>query len=242
MTDAIKYLVSIHILFSFLFVGCGNQSSGGNLKNADTNKIEDHDDTLKSRDSLSGALYLQDTFSHDDEFVSGIYKVVITTTYINDTLSEEEAWEAIQWPIVKSQKVTFKCKDSVCTVFEFPTRKISRQTKKGGSVKAAEVIIWNAGLIQGKNTTLFGIPEATGLCTGSYCPTYNGVFNLTGVPVYQLFKNEAKELSLLVGKEARKITDDKSISHKIDSINRAAGITREIETASWNSRRKIGIN
>ena len=242
MSRGSTYLNYLCIIFTVTLVTCKGKSLNTHEDN-DSVKTEEYKQLAQSSKALSAKIVQSDTFSYNDEFISGPYTIVVTTRYINDSLSGDEAWEAIQWPIVETQEVMFKYKDSISTVFHFPTRKIHRRTTKGKTVDAAELVIWNANLIQGKKTILFGIFEATGLCSGSYCPTYDGVFNLDGSLIYQIFKDESKRQSLVIGNEVNKvILSSKKSYEKLDNIYRVNGITQEILNEAWITRRKIGVN
>jgi hypothetical protein len=76
----------------------------------------------------------------------------------------------------------------------------------------------------------------------SACPTYTGIFALTGKPVYQIFKNEEKQFSLVVGTESKSgIMNESKILHRIDSVYKVVGIARSAVSESWNARTAIGI-
>jgi hypothetical protein len=103
------------------------------------------------------------------------------------------------------------------------------------------MVIWNAAY-EG-NTVLFGILEASGLCNGSYCPTYDGIFKLNGSPVYQIYADDTKQQTLLIASEPHKWKlSTAKLKEKVDSIELLNGLSNEILNKSWVERRKIGIN
>lgn len=182
-------------------------------------------------------------FKINKEFNSGFYKVLITSYCINDTLSEDEVWESIQWPIVIKQKITFKYKDTICSVFNFPSKTIDRKTKNDELVKAAEIVLWDATLFQTKDKVFLGFFEATALCTGSYCPTFDGVFNLNGSLVYQIYKDENKQRTLVFGdvKKPKKIILTNKNTYKFDSIVKSYDITNEAIQEAYKKSKKIKL-
>jgi hypothetical protein len=239
MKKALKYLVYLGCFH--MLVTCKQKHS--NVQDTGISKTKKDTGITEASDPLRVRILGSKTFSYDDEFTSGLYKVVITTYYINDTLSDVYAWEAVSWPIVGSQKIQFMYKDLPYANFDFPTKKISRQTKKGKSVKSAEIIIWNANLIKGQKADLFGIFEAAALCVGAFCPTYQGVFDLSGKPVYQVYSYGPENHTLIIGNGIPKNgLTYKVLGEKLDSIQKIYGVSNEIMYASYKSQRKIGVN
>ena len=186
-----------------------------------------------------------DVFTYDDAFKSGDYTVTITTCYINDTVSDDEAWEGSPWPIVQKQVITFKKMDSTCTVINFTNKQIRKKTKGGKNVMAAEMVIVNAGLIKADHKFLFGIFEANNLCNGSYCPTYTGEFELNGDYVLQYMHNENRQDVVLIGAVPIYMDGDQdsvSTNRAIDSLRKSMGITEEGEKEAIDTAKTIGIN
>jgi len=179
-------------------------------------------------------------FTYTDEFVSNFNKVIVTTYYINDSLSDNEAWEVMQWPIVKNQKITFLYKDSISSVFYFPSGKILRQTKANKFIEAAEIIIWDANFIQGKNEVYFGVFEASGICNGSLCPTYDGAFRLSGNPIYQIHSVNKKKMLILGGGRTENLLHKKGVS-KLETLYDSIGITKKIMDDAYENRKRIGL-
>ena len=237
-----KYLLYLCLAYIPIIVSCKHKQVKDNFPTVEKSNVETGPDTLQTFDSLNNKV-LPRNFSHHDEFISGSFRIVITTNYLNDTLSEHYAWEARSWPIVLSQNIQFMYKDSLSANFDFQTTKIPKQTRKGKSVKSAEIIIWNANLIKGNKADLFGIFEAAGICIGASCPTYEGVFELSGKPVYQRYSYGRENHTLIVGNS---ITQNgltyKELVQKLVSIYNVNGISKELMHASYKSQREIGIN
>ena len=241
MCSVSRFLFSLGIAYFSMLAGCRNRHSNSNIKNvqnADTTKSEKITDGPGFADIKRIELPQGSKFTHKDEFESDSFKIIVNTHYINDTLSDYYAWEAINWPIVEKQTITFKYNDSIHSVFDFPAKKISRKTSQGKTVRSAEMVMWYAGFVKGEKGVFFGIFEAHGLCLGAYCPVYNGLFKLNGEPVYQLF-HENREQFLLIGNEKDPVKN--GLRSKYDSIQVSNGISVDIMDKAWKNKKEIGL-
>lgn len=178
---------------------------------------------------------------HVDEITINCKKIEISTNYINDTLAEEEAWDEIKWPIIENQFIIFKHNDSVVNTFLMPTKQIIRTTNNNIKVRASELVIWQAAILVLEHDTFFLIGDASWLCQGSYCPTYEGLFKLSGEPIYQVFRDENKQATMYVGKNtSRPIRLDKDNS-QLNDLYKDLGITSNMLSDDWKNKFCVGI-